>query len=526
MKNRKILGFLGAAAMTVLLAGCAESANDNSGAKDTAKDNADNKVTIAYAEGSGQTMDPHNAADLTSASYAFAMYDQLVTSGTEEKDGKTVGRTDIVEPSLAESWDISEDGLTYTFKLRKDAKFTSGNDVNADAVLYSFERIQKAGEGGSLYELSHIKSVEKVDDYTVKFTLSEVNPVLLKYFATFTFSIVDPAIKDKADDYLTTHSAGSGAFELKSWDPATGATFEANDEYWNGEPEADEIDIKYVAEASNRELMLKNKDVDVALDIPAKDVAELEKNKDLVVSSESSNRIYYMGLNANYEPFDNAKVREAINYVVDQQKIIDDILYGQGNPLKSSISSKSPAFTDEYFKASYDLDKAKKLLAEAGYKDGFKFEVTVSTATQDYEDTAVLLQSELKKIGVDMKINLVAPAQYSELITAKKAPAFLGRYTSLVNDPAYHYGFLLDTKGASNYAAYSNKKVDALLKKGASTTDEKARQEIYNEVQQIVTADSPWIYLYESNLIAGLSKDVEGYVFYPDEIVRFDTLHK
>lgn len=544
MKNRKLLVLISTIVAVLLLAGCTNSANPKGGASasPSASPSASSggaeaspsgeaagggTITIAYSQGAGQTMDPHEAGDLTSASYAFALYDQLVTSGTEEKDGKTVGRTDQIAPSLAEKWTVSDDGKTYTFTLRDGVKFQSGNPVNADAVVYSFERVQTKGEGGSLYQLSNIQSVTKIDDRTVEFKLSAPNHLLLKYLATFTFSIVDPSVaKGQPDDYLTQHSAGSGAFTLEKWDPASEAVFVANKNYWKGAPKADKVIVKYVKEASNRELLLEKGDVDVALDIPPKDVESLSKKEHLSISSESTNRIVYLGMNANFKPFDQLKVRQAINYAVDQSKLIQDVMYGQAAPMTSSISSKSPAHTSEGYEFKYDLDKAKQLLKEAGYEKGLTFDLTVNSSTQDYEDIAVLLKADLEKIGVTVNINKVAPAQYRELINNKKAAAFLGKYTSLVNDPSYHYGFLLDSKGASNYAAYTSKAVDNLLAAANAEPDDAKRTELYKQVQKQVTADAPWAYLYESNLIAGFRDDVKGYIFYPDEIIRFVTLYK
>ncbi|WP_372813133.1 ABC transporter substrate-binding protein [Paenibacillus sp.] len=536
MKPNKLIMIISAILILVLAAGCTNSANPKPGANNSEQPQAGanndtpaagQTITIAYSQGAGQTMDPHEAADLTSASYAFALYDQLVTSGTETKDGKTVGRTDQIVPSLAEKWTISDDKKTYTFVLRDGVKFHSGNPVNADAVVFSFKRLQSKGESGSLYKLSNIESFKKIDDKTVEFKLAAPNPLFLKYLATFTFSVVDPSVVEgKPDGYLTQNSAGSGAFTLEKWDPATEAVFVANKSYWKGAPKVDKVVVKYVKEASNRELFLEKGDIDVALDIPAKDVGSLSKKDNLVISSESTNRIVYMGMNANFKPFDNLKVRQAINYLINQDKLLQDVVYGQASKMTSSISSKSPAHTSEGYEYKYDVEKAKSLLKEAGYEKGFTFDLTISSATQDYEDIAVLLKAELEKVGITLNINKVAPAQYRELTTKKSVPAFLGKYTSLVNDPSYHYGFLLDSKGASNYAAYNNPEVDSLLAKGNSETDEAKRTAIYKEVQKKITADSPWAYLYESNLIAGFNKNVKGYVFYPDEIIRFASLYK
>ncbi|UVI30743.1 ABC transporter substrate-binding protein [Paenibacillus spongiae] len=537
MKKKQLLAVISALLILSIIVGCTNSANpkNNAGTGDQTQNNKSDgssdaqgkTVTIAFSQGAGQTMDPHDAADLTSGSYVFALYDQLVTSGTEEKDGKTVGRTDLIEPSLAEKWTISDDLKTYTFTLRDGVKFNSGEPVNADAVVYSFERLQSKGEGGSLYKLANIQSVTKIDEKTVEFKLGAPNHLFLKYLATFTFSIVDPSVAEKnPDDYLTQNSAGSGAFTLEKWDPATEAVFIANKDYWKGAPKADKIIVKFVKEASNRELLLQNGDVDVAMDIPPKDVASLAKKENLVISSEPTNRIVYLGMNAQFKPFDQLKVRQAIHYLIPQDKLIQDVVYGQGAPMTSSISSKSPAHSAEGYVYEYNVEKAKALLKEAGLENGFTFDLTVNSSTQDYEDIAVLLKSELEKVGVTLNINKVAPAQYRELVNNKKAAAFLGKYTSLVNDPSYHYGFLLDSKGASNYAAYNSPAVDDLLAKANAEPDESKRLELYKAVQNQVSADSPWAYLYETNLIAGFNKNVQGYIFYPDEILRFVSIYK
>lgn len=534
MRTKKWATLLAAFMILVLAVGCAKSANPAPSSAGTeqksdegAKQQSSSNVTIAYAEAGVQTMDPHEAADLTSASYAIAAYDQLVTSDVETVNGEKIGRTDKIVPMLADSWKVSDDLKTYTFVLHDGVKFASGNPVNADAVVFSFERAKTKGEGGSLYQLSNIETVTKVDDKTVEFKLSAPNHLFLKYLATFTFSIVDPTVvKEKGDDYLTQHTAGSGAYQLEKWDPSTEAVFAANKDYWRGAPKAGKITVKYVKEASNRVVLLQKGDVDIALDIPAKEVEKLKQDSNLTVSSKSTNRIYFAGMNANFKPFDNLKVRQAIAYSISQEKLIQDVVYGQASPLRSSISSKSPAFTDEGYEYKYDLDKAKQLLKEAGLEKGFSFDLTISSATQDYEDIAVLWKADLEKIGVTLNIKKVAAAQYREILNKKSAAAYLGRYTSLVNDPSYHYGFLLDSKGASNYAAYSSAKVDDLLAQANKEPDEAKRNELYKEVQKQVTADTPWVYLYESNLIVGMNKSLQGYVFFPDEIIRFSTLSK
>lgn len=333
-------------ALTVVLSGCASNANQQpatTGTGETTKPAP--TLTVAYSEG-GTTMDPAEANDLTSDTLVLATYDQLVTYGVKTVDGGEVADTENIQPMLAESWDVSDDNATYTFKLKSGVTFQSGNPVNADAVVYSFERVKNSSSGSFLYGMADIKSVTKVDDSTVEIALNKPNHMFTQIIAMYTFSIVDQKlVEEKGDEYLKTNAAGSGPFSLEKWDPASEAVFQANNDYWQGAPQLSKVTLKFTKEASNRVLLLNKGDVDMAIEIPPKDVTALQENSDLTIASNASNRILFFAMNNNVKPFDNEKVRQAISYAIPYDQLINDVMYGQAKTMKSAVASNTPGLS-------------------------------------------------------------------------------------------------------------------------------------------------------------------------------------
>lgn len=535
MKKTKWVTAVAACALLLTAVGCSQNANQQpAGTNETstvstapaAGNGQMQTLTVAYSEG-GTTMDPAEASDLTSDTLVVAAYDQLVTYGVKTVDGAQVANTDEIKPMLAKSWKVSDDKLTYTFTLQDNVKFQSGNPLTTDSVLYSFERLKGSKSGSFLYNMAGIKSVTAKDAKTVDIQIEKPNHMFMQMIALYNFSILDDKLmKEKGNDYVNTHSAGSGPFSIEKWDPASEAVLAANKSYWQGIPKLEKVTLKFLKEASNRVMLLGKGDVDLAIEIPAKDVAELKKNDKLAVTSNASNRILYFALNNNIKPFDNSKVRQALAYAIPYEQLINDVMYGQAKQLKSAVPSNMPGYTDAGFVYKHDLEKAKQLLKEAGYADGFTFDFTLGSGFQDWEDDAVLIQAEFAKIGVKMNIQKVARAQFLQMQKEKNLAAYISKWTSFVNDPSYHLGFLLYGKGTSNYGNYRNAKVDGLWEKANNEQDKASRETMFKQAQELITGDSPWLYLYEYNRIVGLNKTVKGYAYYPDEIIRFYPISK
>jgi peptide/nickel transport system substrate-binding protein len=509
-----------ASACTVLLlAGCAKSAN--SGSATVSSGTGVKAATVALASG-GKTLDPVEAQDTTSDSLVLAAYDQLVAY---KISGGKANSTEFA-PSLATSWKTSSDGLTWTFKLRKDVKFAGSNDeLTANDFVYTINRLKNSTSGSTLYKLSKISTAEAKDDNTLVLTLSEPNPILLQYLVQYSFSAEDSKfLADKdASKYLVTHTAGTGAYTIKSWDPATQADLVRNSGYWGTKPQLSPLTIKFIPEMSTQIQQLEKGDLKMITGIPLQNVADLQKDKNVRVVTNVSGRAFNLGMNTKVAPFDNVKVRQAINYAIPYDDIIKTALYGEGIRARSAIPSNMPGHDDSTDPYSHNLDKARSLLTEAGLGNGFSFTVQVRNDQTQAIDALTLIQAELKKINVTMTIQQSPSQQYLQMLDSGNAQAFVQGWLSFVNQPVYHLGFLLQSEGSANYANYSNPEVDALIAKAASA-DPGASKQIWKQVQQKISADAPWAYLFQANATYGLAKGLDGFVMYPDEMVRFGAL--
>lgn len=513
--------------MSLTLAASACSSNANAPSEEGDGQETPTSLNVAYSEG-GKTLDPAEANDGTSDTLVISAYDQLVTYDTEEVDGKRVAKTEDIVPMLAESWEANEDKTEYTFQLRDDVTFQNGKEMTADDVVATFKHIEESASASFLYGMAGIETVSKEDESTVVIGLDEPNHLFLQILPMYSFSIIDmDQVEDEGgSDWLARNTAGSGPYVVDEWDPASEATLTRNDSYWGDEPEIETVNMKFIGSPSNRVQLLESGSVDMSLEVPTKDIETLEENPDVTVDSRASNKILYFAMNNEIEPFDNEKVRQAISYAVPYDKLLDDVMYGQASRMKSSVASSTPGFTDAGYSAEYDPEKAKELLAEAGYPDGFTFDFTLGSGFNDWNDSAVLIQASLADIGVTMNIKNMARAQFLEAIAEGNVQSYISRWTSFVNDPGYHLGLLLTSEGTSNYGNYHNEKVDELWQMAANEPDQEVRKDLYEQAQEIINVETPWAYLYEYNIVVSHRDGVEGYTSYPDALLRFFQMSK
>lgn len=503
----------------VALTGCVPNANQASAGDDRTS------LIAAYSEG-GSTLNPYEANDVTSDTFVLAAYDQLVTYAVEEVDGVPTAKTDEIAPMIAESWEANDDETEYTFELRDDVVFQSGNPLTSADVVGSLDLIQESASASFLYGMTGISGYEALDEDSVRITLDGPNHLFLQILPMYSFSIVDTALVEEngGAEWLSTNTAGSGPYTIESWEPSTEAVLARNEAYWGEAPEIDDVRIRFIAEASNRVQLLGSGDVGMALELPANDVASLEDTEGVVIDSRASNKVLFFAMNNEIAPFDNPLVRQAISYAIPYEQLVNDVMQGLASPMTSAVPSSMPGFDDSTYTYEHDLDRARELLAEAGYPDGFEFEFTLGGGFQDWNDDAVLIQAELAQIGVTMNITNMARAQFLEALDTGQVQSYISRWTSFVNDPQYHLGLLMTTDTSSNYMNYSNAAVDAAWEQASQETDRAARDELYSQMQAEITADAPWAYLYEYNIVVGLREGVEGYTSYPDGIVRFAQL--
>jgi peptide/nickel transport system substrate-binding protein len=419
-----------------------------------------------------------------------------------------------VEPDLAEKWDISADGKTYTFTLRKGVKFHSGRGLVASDVKYSFERlIDKATASPNASLLSSMETVNAPDDSTVAITLKQAD-------ASFLTNLTSPAAviinKDAvaANGDLTKTADGTGPFKFKEYVPNTRVVLERNPDYWEtGKPYVDGIEMTIASEDTARTAAVRTGTVDFIEYAPLKDIPSLKSDSSLVLAGDQNTNIRFIGLNVTRKPFSDLRVRQAIAAVVDRESVLGPAVFGFGTP------------TLEIFPPGYwaglgtkpgpaDVAKAKQLLAEAGYPDGFSTTILSWSQYSFLSNAAVVVQDQLKQIGITADVNLEENAAFIKDYLDNNFDLTVSG-TSAYVDPNDIYLRNFGTGQPSNAVRYSNPAADDLIAQGVATTDQAARKQIYQKLQQLLLDEVPWVNLYIANQFEAMKTYVKGYTHIP-----------
>lgn len=537
MKKRILTLVLASAMMISTLAGCAQSSNANnstSSTPQTTTTSTDGDITVAAAS-LGSTLNPLDQTDGTTSAFQYATYDALVAyKSTKDANGNDVADTEELVGNLAKSWDTTEDGLVWTFHLNPEAKFANGDKVTAEDVIWSFEQCKESANQSFFFGLTNITTMESPDEETVVFTLSARCNMFLRLIEIYPFLIINKSEAEEKiaedKDYLTKNTCGSGPYKITTYDTTAKVVLERRDDYWNKDnlPKNKTVTWQNVPEASDRQLLLENGDVDIALDLEDKSIEQLKTNDALTIRQDPSNKHLYLSLNTQIAPFDNVKVREAMAYVIPYDDLTNQIMYGNATRMTSFIPDNVSGHIAEEGKTyvNQDLDKAKALLAEAGYPDGFSCTFTLGTGFTDWKESAVTLQAELAKIGVKMDIKETDRAQFLKDIAEGNVPMFFNRFNPFIGDPGYLVGNVHVSQASFNYVHYKNDEFDSLFDQAEAATDEKDRLSIYGKMQEIFFEDAPTIPIYQYNYAYCASNKVSGYVFYPDLTLRFNLLAK
>ncbi|AVQ16837.1 ABC transporter, substrate-binding protein, family 5 [Fusobacterium gonidiaformans 3-1-5R] len=463
------------------------------------------KDTLIVADGaSPKTLDPRATNDNVSARVMVQIYDTLV-----EQDENTQ-----IQPGLAESWEQADD-VTTIFHLRKGVKFHNGEELKASDVKFSLDAMKASPQTSEIIE--PLKEVVVLDDYTVKVVTEFPFAPILNHLAHPTASIVnEKAVKEAGESY-GQHPVGTGPFKFVDWQSGDRVTLEANEEYYKGASPIKHLIFKNVVEITNRTIGLETGEIDIAYDIEGLDKLKIAEDPKLNLVEDLDLSMVYLGFNLKKAPFDNIKVRQAIAYAIDQQPIIDTAFQGAAFPANSIIGPKIFAHSDKGIKYQQNLEKAKALLAEAGYRDGFKTEIWIND-NPTRRDIAVILQDQLKQVGIDVEVKTLEWGAYLDGTARGDHQMFILGWGTVTADPDYGINNLVSTKtvgAAGNRSFYSNPKVDELLQKGRSTIDPEARKAIYEEIQVILQEDLPMYYIVYPKKTVGMQKYIEGFKFNP-----------
>ncbi|WP_374723416.1 ABC transporter substrate-binding protein [Calidifontibacillus erzurumensis] len=524
--------------LSVALVGCSsnkETANNSTEEKEESKSSGG---TLVFGKGGDAVaLDPITVTDGESLNVTRQIFDTLVKYGEQDTS---------IQPSLATEWTISEDGLTYTFKLREGVKFHDGTDFNADAVVYNFERWMNGTAdqfpyynsmfGGFKGDEGHvIKEVKAIDPYTVEFTLNRPQAPFLANIAMKPFGIASPAAIEKYGDKFGENPVGTGPFKFVSWSRNDKIVLEKNEDFWlEGYPKVDQVIYQVIPDNSSRLNALVTGEIDIADGLNPSDLQQIEANKDLQVFKRPSMNVGYLGLTQQKDPnhpLNNKLVRQALNHAVDKQGIIDALFNGLAEPAKNPMPPSIQGYYDGIEPYPFDLEKAKALLAEAGYPNGFEMELWAMPVARPYmpdgRKVAEAIQATFAEIGVKTKIVSFEWATYLDKASKGEAEAFLLGWTGDNGDADNFLYALLDKDsiGSNNYTYYANDELHEILVQAQSTPDQATRNELYKKAQEIIHEDAPWVPLVHSTPLLAGKANISGFVPHPtgtDELMTVE----
>ncbi len=485
---------------------------------------------------------------------------QLATDGASlDVAGQTVynrltefeaGTTNVI-PSLAEKWEVSDDGKTYTFHLRKGVKFHSNKnfkpsrDLNADDVVFSFSRqldpkhpYNKVSGGNYEYFVGMdmaniIDKVEKVDDYTVKFSLKVPNAPFLAnlgmdFAAIFSKEYADKMLTAGTPEEVDTQPVGTGPFKFVSYQKDSNVRYKAFKDYWKGKSKIDRLVFSITPDASVRYAKLTKGECHAAPYPNPADIEKLKTDPKITLLSKPGLNIGYLAFNTTKKPFDNLKVRKALSYAVNKDAIIESVYQGAGQVAKNAIPPTMWSYNDDVKDYEYDPKKAKALLKEAGFEKGFDVELWAMPVSRPYNPNArrmaEMIQEDWKNIGVNAKIVSYEWGEYLKRMRQGDHQTGLMGWTGDNGDPDNFLNTLLSCSAkekGSNYAKFCNKEFDDLVVTAVQKTDPAERTALYKKAQQVVKDQAPWLTIAHSKTYFPVRKEVKGYVVSPFGIHNF-----
>lgn len=476
---------------------------------------ADAKTLTVGVSANLTGLDPSNINDTLSQSATRMIYQGLYGF---DQDMQLV-------PVLAESYTVSDDAKEYTFKLRQGVKFHDGTDFNAQAVKVSVERLADPANRLKRQSLvSMLDHVEVVDDTTVKIVLKEPFGALVNNLAHAGAMIFSPAALEKYGKDIDRNPVGTGPFKFKSWSADT-LQVERNDSYWReGLPKVDGVTLRSVPENGSRVAMLQAGEAQMITPVPSEMVKVIEKNPAIEVVNQPSIVEWYVAMNTMKKPFDDPRVRQALNYAVDRNAFCKVVLNGFCTPADSPM----PALLKFYAKQGewpYDPAKAKQLLADAGYADGFETEMWSGNSTTSIR-AMQFLQQQLAQVGVKVNVTPLEAGVLDNKLWGVQTPQeatvqmYYAGWSSSTGDADWALRPLFWGKGFPpkffNVAYYHNPEVDAALEAAIATADDAKRAEAYAKAQSLIWQDAPWITLAVDRVLSARSKDLSGVFVQPD----------
>lgn len=496
------------AAATIGLSACA-GGNSNAAANS-------NDLVVVRAEDAA-TVDPAAGYTPADISVSNQLYDRLFQVAA---DGATI------EPSLAESAEVSEDGLTWTITLKSDIKFSDGTELTSADVVYSLLRSRDANQGFS-FLLGEISEIAAVDKHTVVISTPAPSATLLPSLSAWVASILPENLLGHSEDEFFKNPIGSGPFTLGKWSQGQSITLESRDDYWQqGGPSIDSVTWNVVPDPNTRVSQVQGGLADAAMDIPQNRISTLNETDGFEAGSFPSNFTTYLIFNEAFEPFQDVHVRRAISMVIDREALSNTTLFGTGEAACSMLPPSMP-FASKPDCVQYDVASAKQELAKSQSPEGFAVEFTIDNLPTSTA-TAQFIQAALSQLGIDATIKTVDSGQLYTVFDQSAYQLGLAAWNSDIPDPDAQVSFMLDPNAGGNayYTGYNNPQVNELIVAGRQEIDPAQRAKIYAEIQQIAADELPHLPLSHMGAPWLWSTSVEGFSVNPMGTINLLELKK
>ena len=504
MKKRCLSLLLLAGLLCAVLSGC----GGGSTAETPESRAAANTIVVGIAQDLDNSLDPHKTVKAGTREVMFNVFEGLMKP-TPEGD---------LTPAIASDYQVSEDRLTYTFPLRDGVKFHNGDTVTAEDVVYSIQRCAAATETGivPVEAFSNITDIQAPDASTVVITLAQPDNEFLSYMTT----AILPADYDQQD----TDPVGTGPFKFVSRAAQDSVVLEKFDEYWGTPASLSKVTFQVYDDSTALVNALQSGAVDLCSKLTSAQTAQLSDS--YTILEGTMNLVQAVYLNNNAAPFDNEKVRQAISYAINRQQILDMVADGHGAAVGSSIYPKLakyflPELVNYY---EYNPEKAKQLLAEAGYPNGFDMSIAVISSYQPHMDTAEVVVEQLRAIGVNAEVVPMDEATWADQVYKNRQFQATINGLAAKNTTASDMLARFVSTNGKNFVNYNNSEYDALYAQAQACTDDAQQTAIYKQLETMLTETAANLYLQDLANLVAIRSDLTGYQFYPIYAMDFSTV--
>lgn len=519
MKMKRILSSILAVAMVAtIVTGCGSDSSSEGSTTSAAND------TLTYAQGADpRGLDPALVDDNESAKVTVQMYEGLLNYEDDSTE---------VKPCLAESWEISDDGLTYTFKLRKGVKFHDGTDFNAEAVKFNIDRLTVNKTDDMPYAdfcFGYVKETKVVDDSTVQIILKDkYTPFLANIAMCMAAPIVSPTACEKNGGNLMEKPCGTGPYKFVSWNKNQDVILVRNDDYWGEKAKIKNLVIKTIADGSARATALETGEVDIIDGIDTTLVKRLSDNENLKVNLDEGMNINYLAYNTTADATKDKDVRVALSQAINLDELVESLYQGYATKATTILPSFLPGYSDTVKQVSYDKEAAEKTLKEKGIT---KLKMITYTNPRPYNTAtgqilATTIQGYLKEVGVDVTIDSYDWTTYKDKIIAGDYDICFYGWNGDNGDADNFLNLLSDKDVSMNVARYNDKTYNELIAKGAQTPAGDERNAVYAECEQYVADEAIWLPISHQQNITANAANVKNFRYHPTAVVFLSTVTK